>query len=484
MLPPNYFDKISKQCVSLYETIELEIIKEIAKRIKAVGYANTVVENNVKISQQMGFMYENIINTIAKENNKRYEDILRIFTDAGIIAIKNDDKIYKKAGLNPLPIKQDKSMLQILTATAVKTDRNLSNLTMTTATNTQQDFYNSMNKAYMEVSTGVKSYTQAIIDSIDELSAKGSYVTYPSGYKTSLENAVRTNIITGVSQTCGTMQELRANELDWDLMELTAHSGARPTHEVWQGKIVSLSGKPGYLSKVDIGYGEITGFKGINCRHDWYPYYAGSSKTYSDEQLEEWKNEKVIYNGKEMSVYEASQIQRRMERQIRVDKKKLEGINELLKNANLNEKEIIDLKTAFGQRSLYYNSHKKELNNFVDSLKSKEDNSRIYIGKQDKIIMKNVNNVKKIANKYNNKIKGTIVYNTKIKEISEHVIARTYARDIDFEDVQDTLNNPIKHGIIRVDKSQQIFGENCAVVINTETGKLITVFPKKTQRKE
>ena len=37
---------------------------------------------------------------------------------------------------------------------------------MTTANAGQTQFYNALNKAYMEVSTGVKSYTQAIIDTI------------------------------------------------------------------------------------------------------------------------------------------------------------------------------------------------------------------------------------------------------------------------------------------------------------------------------
>jgi len=149
------------------------------------------------------------------------------------------------------------------------------------------------------------------MDAIDDLAESGASVLYPSGYKTSLENAVRMNVMTGVNQTCGKMQELRAEELGWDLMEITAHNDSRPSHAEWQGKIVSLSGKKGYLSKDDIGYGTVDGFKGINCRHDWNPYFEGSPRTWSDEQLEEMKNAKVTYNGKEMSVYEAEQLQRK-----------------------------------------------------------------------------------------------------------------------------------------------------------------------------
>lgn len=74
------------------------------------------------------------------------------------------------------------------------------------------------------------------------------------------------------------------------------------------------------------------------------------------------------------------------------------------------------------------------------------------------------------------------VNNIKITQIGEHLISQTYARNLKVENIKDTLNNPIKYGKIRIDKSQQINGATCTVVINTETGKLITTYPKKTKK--
>ena len=234
MLTPNDFEKIAKQAEKIYSELELEIIKEIAERIANVGYANTVVLNDIKIAQEMGIMYQDIINLVAKYNEASVSQIQSIFDTAGAQTLKLDDKIYKEAGLTPLPLKQSPSMIQLLSATAEKTYNNLSNLVMTTATSTQTEFYNAMNKAYMEVSTGVKSYSEAILDSIKEIADKGAYIIYPSGQHRSIESAVRMNVLTSVNQTCGKLQELRADEMGWDLMELTAHSGARPEHAEWQ----------------------------------------------------------------------------------------------------------------------------------------------------------------------------------------------------------------------------------------------------------
>lgn len=405
MLPPNYLDEIANQCVVLYGNIETLIIKEITDRILAVGYANTVVKNDAEIAQQMGILYTDIVNQVTIETNKNYSEILKIFTEAGILTIKNDDKIYKKAGLNPIPINQDSSMLQILTATAEKTNKNLSNLTMTTASTSQQDFYNAMNNAYMEVITGAKSYSQSIVDVIDELSEKGASVIYPSGYKTSLENATRMNIVTGVNQTCGTMQKMRAEELGWDLMELTAFSDSRPTHAEWQGKIVSLSGKAGYLTIEDIGYGKVDGFKGINCRHDWNPYYEGSSRTYSDKMLEQYKNAKVTYNGQEISLYDATQLQRKYERQIRVDKKKIAGRERLLTSITTDKTEK-ELRAGLNYHKARLEIDKTNLNDLLKQTKLKQQYDRTVIPAKGEYRTKSVvNYAKKLYNK-NSKIEN------------------------------------------------------------------------------
>ena len=482
MLTQGDFINIEKQASALYENLELEIIEEIATRIANFGYANTVVLNDIKIAQEMGALYQDIITLVAKYNNTSYEEVAKIFEKAGAKTLDKDDLIYREAGLNPVPMKQSRSIMQTMSATIEKTAGNLQNLVMTTATATQTQFYNAMNMAYMEVSTGVKSYTQSIIDKVKDLSSQGAIITYPSGRNMSLESAVRMNIITGVNQTCGKLQELRADELGWDLMELTAHSGARPSHASWQGKIVSRSGKKGYLSLDDIGYGTATGFKGVNCRHDWYPYYKGSTRTYTQKQLDAWENEKVIYNGQKISKYNATQVQRKMERQIRQDKKELSGLQGILTSAKDN-KLIEETRTEFGRRSLIYKTHQNELDDFIQQTSLKEDITRLYVGKQDKNISTQVANVTKIANKYNNSdIVGSKVNGINITEIGEHIISRTYARNVTFEDVIDTLKNPIKYGKIREDKSQQIKGKNCTIAINTETGKLITVFPKKTKK--
>ena len=378
MLTEQDFINIEKQANSIYSNLELQIIEEIATRIANFGYANTVVINDLRIAQEMGYLYEDIIKLVAEYNNTTVEEVNRIFYEAGEKSLKFDDKIYKEAGLQPLPLNQSESIKQVMNAAIVRTAGNLQNLCMTTANTAQTQFYNAINMAYMEVSTGVKSYTQAIIDTINNISSQGAVITYPSGAKRSLESAVRTNIVTAINQNCGKLQELRADEMGWDLMELTAHSGARPEHASWQGKIVSRSGQKGYLSLNDIGYGEATGFKGINCRHDWYPYYKGSARTYTQKELNKWKNEKVEYNGKKISKYEATQKQRYFERQIRQDKKDLKAQQAIL-TSNNKDIDIEQVQSEIRNIKATQKDHNAQLNDFLNQTGLNKDYSRLVI---------------------------------------------------------------------------------------------------------
>jgi hypothetical protein len=100
--------------------------------------------------------------------------------------------------------------------------------------------------------------------------------------------------MTGIGQTTGQICLANARELGCDLMEITAHAGARTSHAAWQGQVVSLSDRKGYLFLSDIGYGTGDGFKGWHCRHDWYPYFCGT-RMYDEKKLKQMDAKNIQY---------------------------------------------------------------------------------------------------------------------------------------------------------------------------------------------
>lgn len=181
-------------------------------------------------------------------------------------------------------------------------------------------FENACNRAWLQISSGAFDYRTVLRRTVDKLAKEGiKAIVYPSGHSDTLEVAVRRAVLTGVNQTAAKLQTARMDEMGWDLVEVTAHAGARPSHALWQGKIYSRSGKSKQYPPFSVtGYGTGAGLCGWNCRHSFYPYYEGLSiANYSKRELERMNSKEIAYNGQKMTHYEASQVQRYLERGIR-----------------------------------------------------------------------------------------------------------------------------------------------------------------------
>lgn len=236
-----------------------------------------------------------------------------------------------------MPLNFSPAMLNVLRAGLIKTGWKIRNLTMTTALSSQRLFIDKADIAYMQVTTGAMSYGQAIRQAVKDAASQGlSTVDYESKRVDQLDVAMRRTVLTGIGQTTGQIQMARADDMKCDLVAVSAHVGARNkgtgpmNHESWQGGVYSRSGnnkKYGNFYEIT-GYGTGEGLCGWNCRHSCYPFYEGISKNaYTKAILDSYAKETVTYQGQEISRYEASQVQRGIERHIRDWKRQLEALD-------------------------------------------------------------------------------------------------------------------------------------------------------------
>ncbi|MCM1316502.1 MAG: phage minor capsid protein [Muribaculaceae bacterium] len=322
MLSPEYYEGCADDILSLYEQLEDDIISDVIRRIMKTGKVTATARHRIEQLQETGLLYDDILSEIAKRTDATENHVKALFEDAGVETVRFDNRIYRENGLTPVDIRQSPAMRRTLEAGYRKTLGDMKNLTLTTANTSQTAYINACNSAYMQITSGAFSYQEVIRQAVQKTAQDGVKVLYPSGYTERIDVAVRRAVLTGVGQTCREIGLMNAEECGCDLMEISAHSGARPSHAQWQGKIVSLSGRKGYLSKSDIGYGTGDGFGGWNCRHDWFPFFEGYSKrNYSAKELEKLDEKNIEYNGKLYNQYEISQIQRRYEREIRSAKR-------------------------------------------------------------------------------------------------------------------------------------------------------------------
>ena len=376
MLTPEQLAHCADDIINLYSQLEEEIVRDIARRIAKTGIMTDTGIWQAQHMQELGTLHSDVLSSVAKYCDRTESELKKLFEDAGVSATEYDNEIYRQNGLNPKSLKVSDVQMQLLEAGFKKTQGNLSNLTLPTAVSSQPSYINACSLAELKASSGAFTPQQAIADAIRQVAQDGAFVIYPSGHRDRLDVAVRRNVMTGIGQTTGQICLANAQELGCDLMEITAHAGARPSHAAWQGQIVSLSGQRGYLSLSDIGYGTGDGFKGWNCRHDWYPYFEGSSRMYSAKDLEELNAKNIEYpDGSMHTLYEAEQQQRAFERKIRAPKRALAASDEALNN--LSDEELLQkLEKNFSHYSVKLKRQESELNSFCNKTGLLKDNSR------------------------------------------------------------------------------------------------------------
>lgn len=378
MLLPKELDKLPDRVVELYAELENDIIRDMARRIVKTDFATDTAQWQLIQLQRLSVTHDEVFDRLSKATGKSKKELVKMFNEAADTAFSREDKAYRKAGYKTVPLAENVQLQKIINAGLRKTNNLFENLTGTTANTASRQFENALDRAYMQITSGAFDYNTAIRTCIGDLAQKGiAYITYPSGHTDYLDVAVRRAALTGVGQTCGEMQLELAAEMDCDLVEVTAHNGARPEHAVWQGKVFSLSGKsPKYPDFVkSTGYGTGAGLKGWNCRHDFFPFFEDSQPAYTQEELAEFENRQVTYNGEKMTEYEATQKQRAMERRIRATKRELAGYDAGI-GATTDDSLKAELQTAFDRKSVLLKRQEAALKDFTKQTGLARDRAR------------------------------------------------------------------------------------------------------------
>ena len=275
-----------------------------------------------------------------------------------------------------------------------KTLGELSNLSKTTANQSQRDLINLLDRAEIRVASGVQSYTSAICDVLDQYAGKGIMVDYPtSNTRRTLEAAVRCCVVTSINQTAAQVTNQYIVQAKTNYVLVSAHLGARTAqkgqppcgdHSSWQGKPYSIVGsEPGYPNLFDsTGYDinpntgqgtvrDLHGLHGYNCRHSHQPWAKGLRNPWADEhKIDSEENKKI---------YEDTQKQRAMERAIRKTKRKLIIKQEQINSNSIPDSEKEKLRSEYDRMAFRLTEQNNAYNNFCrdNNLTAQYDRNKV-----------------------------------------------------------------------------------------------------------
>jgi hypothetical protein len=322
------FDRLEE----IYDSLQITIISDIINKIEKTGDITSYTKAQIKTlegidSKEVFYKALDSASGITKDTNK---ELKRIYEEYAHEDLKHYKQEFKYRGKS---YKLNKSQLKILNQGLKATRGTLKNLVKTIAFQSEKLYVEAVDKAYMQVISGGIDYNRAIYNTYKELADSGVKLEDKLGRKVQLDVAVRRNVLSGVQQTTNKINKSLFKELGCDGYEVSAHSGARPTHAIAQGKQYALTREDAKKYGVGYWYDTVDGepiaelWNDYNCRHSYFGIILGISQpNYDEKELEEQEKESVTYKGKEMPLYEAEQQQRYYERNIRAKKRAIESI--------------------------------------------------------------------------------------------------------------------------------------------------------------
>lgn len=348
---PEVLDALPEELAELFRALEITLLEEICSRLKAADELNEVTVQDIQALRSHGIDLKSIEESISKTAGISKQKLNSLLNDV----VERNQKYYTEV-IDLAHVTQPETLVDAATVDAIKrqthdTFRNLTAsmgfLVGNTMLKPARAYQWALDNAEMQIQSGAISYNQAIANVVRQLADSGiRVVDYESGHRDFIDVAARRAVMTGVNQICAKYTEQSAQYLETPYFEVSAHAGARDkpgpspwsSHKDWQGKVYSIRAGDIYPSIYDVcGLGAVDGLEGANCRHRRNVWVEGvSERTYTDEQLAHIDDDLGCdFDGKKYTAYEATQMQRRVEREAR----KLKREKAAYKAAGLHEDE-------------------------------------------------------------------------------------------------------------------------------------------------
>ena len=334
MLPPESIDALRILAMQITDPMTDFLLRDIARRVAEAGQITSTAGYQIWKIQELGKSQKEVKKKLAELLNVSLDEIDEIFEQAAEEGYKFD--LSKLPTVEGVPFEENESLQQIVKAAVTLAQDDFTNITQTIGMISPYgqrlplyDAYNACcDFAFKQVFTGAADYNTAVQTACRNLYQRGLVtVDYESGAKASIETAVRRNIMGGLGLMQEKISEQNHEKYGADGWEISAHAASAPDHEPIQGKQYR-----------DEEYQELNNslvrrIGTLNCGHAAFPiFYGVTEPTYTAEQLEAFKRanaDGITYQGKHYTMYEATQMQRRLESSIRQCKRKITVLDAL-----------------------------------------------------------------------------------------------------------------------------------------------------------
>lgn len=262
---PQWLDAAPEPIAELYRGLELTLLDEICSRLRAAGELNEVTVQAISALRAHGIDLDEIKKAIQDTAEVSEKELNKLLYDV----VKRNQAFYTElidlAKVTAPAVLVDANDIEMIRKQALGEFRNITR-SMGFLVNDGKTllppakaYQWALDSAEMQIQSGAINYNQAIANATRELANSGlvvwkdengdiqkNKVRYETGHKDQLDVAVRRAVLTGINQINQKYREQSMDYLETDLVEVTAHLGARNTlrpgdpdwvaHTTFQGK--------------------------------------------------------------------------------------------------------------------------------------------------------------------------------------------------------------------------------------------------------
>lgn len=381
-----YKEKLSGKIEKNFSDLEMRILEDIVRRIHKMGKITSTADWQINRLRILGNSSEDIENMLKDALHASYPEMFELYDKVIDWEYVRNKDVYEQINQKFIPYEENTELQQLTEGYIRQTKGELENITQSLGfcldygngrkvmTPLAEIYQGYLDAAMLDITSGAFDYNSVLRRTVTQLTNSGlRYINYASGWSNRVDVAARRAVMTGITQLSGKIADMNAEKLGTDYFEIEWHAGARPTHQVWQGRVYSRE----ELVTV-CGLGTATGLEGVNCYHSRDPFFPGISvRSWSDEWLEQMNKEENTpkkFQGKEYTVYEAKQKQRKMETAMRAQREKVKA----LQTGKADPDEIMLAKCKYqGQLNEYAVFSKK--------MGLKEERDRIYLDMRGRV---------------------------------------------------------------------------------------------------
>lgn len=432
MLSEEIIEKLTERLVKRIESGNTFALKKIGANIKQ--FKTIKVEDAQKLANilKYGGSYNEIVKELAKITDLNVKDIYKIFEEVAKKDYQFAKQFYDYRGVDYIPYEQNIALQIQVNALARITANEYVNIAGTKALGfgmidkkgnvvykgLQKAYYDLIDEAVLNISQGKETFDGAMFRQLKEI-GNGMKVISPTTYMKKIidedgnidyvetnrtmraDSALRMNMQGALRDLHNETQKIIGEQYGADGVEISVHSNPALDHENAQGKQFSYEeykklqekGRATTYDgkKIDMHIKNKNGntqvsFRPIskyNCNHWEFEIVLGVNKPeYTDEQLQKIidDNEKGFeINGKHYTMYEGTQMQRKLETAIRKEKD-----TQIMAKASGNEQLIAESQSNITKLTNKYNELCK-----VSGLQRKADRLRVSGYKRTKVQRKN-----------------------------------------------------------------------------------------------